>query len=766
MLIVIIIVVVIVLFFKFYEPIFDVIESVLDIFGSIRSGAQQTKYKSEKRKKEKLRDQQMQASYEKYQSFQSEEELPEDMAALKGLYNKFQRNNDDRRAFLCLKKSVDLYDKQQGIIGYYPKYMELAEHYQKGIGTEKNPAMASALQAKDIVFTCSSGFDDKLTLSSLDSYWNGTLASKDPDSMYQAAQELCSMQNPWGLFILEDSLLEKSNGITADSSKEEKKAIYEKLSGNAYALYHLSLLVSDSKQELLEKSADMGCFFAAVKAKRTDAVEAMKKAALEKLSGGFESALEYVTGQTDAAKQGYMQYEQGKAAYEADANNKNAVEMIRKAADNGLEQAKMWLLEYCVNNGDPAAEYELAELYETGNYWVKKDPDKASLYYMRSAVKGYAPAQFRYGQMLENGELGTPKNEEQAEKQYCAAAELGDGRACLLMGKRLSLRPDRGDQINAERYLRKATALNPCIDGNSELIKEAWYTLMQLYRGYRAHNEVYPTLDEAFRCAVEYIRLAEPEKIKYIGGALAGNASDIEALSGQYLRRITVDKVPIEEGEFILAINETVTLQAITAYEKLAQKGDTEAMMSLFDLYGDVGEYRIQTIGTLTTVRFSENNARRRYWLDKAIELGDVNALRMKGEYYYVFGLTEQEGDRYLAMAAKRGDVMAKDTLDTKDYIRNIDEKRNREMREWAESNGYIGQDSKQDELSPAPIAIELIPDVITGPYGNTYRRISISSGSSEYQGDLGDIITIRESDIKVGLSGYHATVDGKYLYW
>ena len=66
---------------------------------------------------------------------------------------------------------------------------------------------------------------------------------------------------------------------------------------------------------------------------------------------------------------------------------------------------------------------------------------------------------------------------------------------------------------------------------------------MQMYRGYQFHAEPYPGLGKAFVCAVEYLRLTEPDnkkKMDAIPQALEGNPANIGTLASEKRARNTL----------------------------------------------------------------------------------------------------------------------------------------------------------------------------------------------------------------------------------
>ena len=57
-----------------------------------------------------------------------------------------------------------------------------------------------------------------------------------------------------------------------------------------------------------------------------------------------------------------------------------------------------------------------------------------------------------------------------------------------------------------------------------------------------------------------------------------------------------------------------------------------------------------------------------------------------------------------------------------------------------------------------------MLPQVITGPYQLTYKRVKTDAFSAEYQGEHGDFIVIRNEEI--GATGRSAKTAEGYFYW
>ncbi len=84
-------------------------------------------------------------------------------------------------------------------------------------------------------------------------------------------------------------------------------------------------------------------------------------------------------------------------------------------------------LRTAANNGDPAAEFEVATRFADGR-GVPQNLPEAVMWFERAAGRGLVPAQFRLGGLYEKG-AGVPKNLDTARRHYHAAAEAGHAKA-------------------------------------------------------------------------------------------------------------------------------------------------------------------------------------------------------------------------------------------------------------------------------------------------------------------------------------------------
>ena len=89
--------------------------------------------------------------------------------------------------------------------------------------------------------------------------------------------------------------------------------------------------------------------------------------------------------------------------------------------ENRREAAKMYQL--AAAQGYPAAQYNLAVLYETGD-GVEVDKAEAARLFKLAADQGHPIAQHRYGLCCEIGEV-VSKDEREAAKYFLASAKRG-----------------------------------------------------------------------------------------------------------------------------------------------------------------------------------------------------------------------------------------------------------------------------------------------------------------------------------------------------
>ena len=74
----------------------------------------------------------------------------------------------------------------------------------------------------------------------------------------------------------------------------------------------------------------------------------------------------------------------------------------------------------------------------------------------------------------------------------------------------------------------------------------------------------------------------------------------------------------------------------------------------------------------------------------------------------------------------------------------------------------YVGRLGQKD--SDSVFTLMDFPDVMTGPYGVTYRRTSIGINTADYWSDTGDSTTLHLADL--GATGRNARNSDGYFYW
>ena len=102
------------------------------------------------------------------------------------------------------------------------------------------------------------------------------------------------------------------------------------------------------------------------------------------------------------------------------------------AFDKGDFAAALALLRPLADQGDAAAQYNLAQMYRYGK-GVPQDLPEAVRWYQKAALQGDRFAQFNLGVMYDEGR-GVQKNIDDAIAWYRKAAEQGDARALYNLG--------------------------------------------------------------------------------------------------------------------------------------------------------------------------------------------------------------------------------------------------------------------------------------------------------------------------------------------
>ncbi len=107
--------------------------------------------------------------------------------------------------------------------------------------------------------------------------------------------------------------------------------------------------------------------------------------------------------------------------------------------------------------GDVLAQYKLGLMYNNGE-GVRRDFDKAAMWFNGAAVQGYAPAQTNLGVMYEKGQ-GVTRNYGEAVSWYRHGAEQGNATAQYRLGRMYVLgRGVRRDYTEAVAWFKIAAA--------------------------------------------------------------------------------------------------------------------------------------------------------------------------------------------------------------------------------------------------------------------------------------------------------------------
>jgi len=83
--------------------------------------------------------------------------------------------------------------------------------------------------------------------------------------------------------------------------------------------------------------------------------------------------------------------------------------------------------------GDAASQYNIANIYATGNHGVAKNETEAFKWFRKAAGQGNTSAQYNLASMYRMGK-GVPRNNTEAAKWYRLAAEQGDAPAQYNLG--------------------------------------------------------------------------------------------------------------------------------------------------------------------------------------------------------------------------------------------------------------------------------------------------------------------------------------------
>ncbi len=126
-----------------------------------------------------------------------------------------------------------------------------------------------------------------------------------------------------------------------------------------------------------------------------------------------------------------------------------------RAYQSGNYQKAFELLKPLAEQGNAAAQYNLAFMYERGK-WVYQDYTTAAKWYRKAADQGHANAQFFLGMMYQDG-IGISQNHANAETWFRKAAQQGMAEAQFNLGYMYS--EGKGvsqDHREADKWYRKA----------------------------------------------------------------------------------------------------------------------------------------------------------------------------------------------------------------------------------------------------------------------------------------------------------------------
>lgn len=95
-------------------------------------------------------------------------------------------------------------------------------------------------------------------------------------------------------------------------------------------------------------------------------------------------------------------------------------------------QRGVQVVEKAAIQGNVPAQYNLAEMYSSGNY-IPKDDEEAVKWYRKAAAQGNIRAQYKLGNIYYSGNY-IPQDHKQAFKWYRKAAEQGHGDSQVRLG--------------------------------------------------------------------------------------------------------------------------------------------------------------------------------------------------------------------------------------------------------------------------------------------------------------------------------------------
>gem|GEM_PF-1202805 len=297
-------------------------------------------------------------------------------------------------------------------------------------------------------------------------------------------------------------------------------------------------------------------------------------------------------------------------------------------------------LQMAAKQNDAQALYFLGEMYLVGRASIEggtaKEAGIGSI--KRAADGGYAPAQFKLGQMLVKGEIGTEDgipDYQEAARYFAEAAKQGHTEAqcelAELFVKGLA-QPENGKLPNA-------AAIDLYKQAANKGSMAAQLALAKLYKDGRGNVESGP---ETNRKIAEYLTLAASQE-----GATPSVAYELAEL---YARR-TPGLESGQEGDKL----------AVRWYTQAADKEMSDAQYKLANLYL---EGRVDGVTNQERVVMAEK------WHIKAVKNGHAQAQRVLGLLHLsgtphltgtrkTKGANDADAARYLQMAAKQNDLEA-----------------------------------------------------------------------------------------------------------
>jgi len=360
---------------------------------------------------------------------------------------------------------------------------------------------------------------------------------------------------------------------------------------------------------------------------------------------------------------------------------KEAAELLEKSANQGNVEAQYWMtfvykkgllgkpseekaLEWirkAAENGSAIAGYELWVMYRRSEN-LRSKLDEAKPLLIAAAKAGLGTAQFQYAIALFEGTFGPPEKKGGIEWVKKAAAQ-GEGPAQLLLGFSfidgrilerdlkeayywLSLArdsPSREEQVNAKVYLEKI---------ESQL-----------------------TLDVKFEIQ-QRVKRFEPKKTLATRNARLGLARALEEKI--FLIRIELITILARQGNVnaMMKLGGTYSTQANMAealrwFEMAAEKNNKEACAELATFYH---------------ARENRDFSKSIKWLRKGAELGHIDCMYGLGTFIFqgeVKGAKPEEGLKWVALAAGKGDAKAQTWLGLKRFNGDFMEKDFPKAKEW-----------------------------------------------------------------------------------